>query len=90
MKLYVYPGLFGLPDNNPFGLKVDTFLRLAKVDYDLVHIVDTSQAPRGQLPYLKDDEEIITESNTIIDYVTSKHQLTLVNTAPNPHINAEA
>lgn len=30
--LYTYPQMFGLPDNNPYGLKVDTFLRLVKID----------------------------------------------------------
>lgn len=33
ITLYLYPELFGLPDNNPFGLKVDTFLQLTNIDY---------------------------------------------------------
>ncbi|WP_454782126.1 glutathione S-transferase family protein [Legionella sp. WA2022007384] len=79
--LYSYPELFGLPDNNPFGLKVDTFLRLTQIDYQHEHIINTQNAPRGQLPYLIDDEHIITDSNNILhhlshNYVNLDHNLT--------------
>jgi glutathione S-transferase len=70
--LYSYPPMFGLPDNNPFGLKVDTFLRLTKLQYKLEPIVDTKDAPRGQLPYLVDEGHVVTESNSIISYLTEK------------------
>lgn len=71
--LYSYPGLFGLPDNNPFGLKVDTFLRLAKIDYQHEHIINTENAPRGQLPYLNDDNVIISDSNLILQHLSQKY-----------------
>ncbi|STX29005.1 Uncharacterised protein [Legionella beliardensis] len=74
LTLYSYPELFGLPDNNPFGLKVDTFLRLAKINYNHEHIVDTKNAPRGQLPYIKDNEQIITDSNKIIHYLSEHYK----------------
>ena len=75
--LYLYPKLFGLPDNNPFGLKVDTFLRLAKIPYQCEHIIDTKNAPRGQLPYILDGDQIVTDSNNIISYLTEKYQISL-------------
>ena len=75
LQLYVYPGLFGIPDNNPFGLKVDTFLRLSNVPYQLNHTIDASKAPRGQLPYIEDNDVLITDSNQIIDYVTLEYDV---------------
>lgn len=75
LQLFAYPELFGIPDNNPFGLKVDTFLRLNKVPYQLNHILDTSDAPRGQLPYIEHNGTIITDSNRIIDYISTEYQL---------------
>ncbi|QMT61477.1 glutathione S-transferase family protein [Legionella sp. PC997] len=71
--LYSYPELFGLPDNNPFGLKVETFLRLTKIDYQHMHIINTQNAPRGQLPYLMDEEQVITDSNTILNHLSQKY-----------------
>ncbi|QBR85002.1 glutathione S-transferase family protein [Legionella israelensis] len=73
--LYLYPQMFGLPDNNPFGLKVDTFLRLHKISYIYHNIIDIKNAPRGQLPYIDDGGNIITDSNHIIDYLCEKHHL---------------
>ncbi|CDZ76508.1 hypothetical protein BN59_00778 [Legionella massiliensis] len=77
IKLYSYPEMFGLPDNNPYGLKVDTFLRLAKIDYSIEHIVDTKDAPRGQLPYIIDAGEIISDSNQIISHLSKKYKLSI-------------
>lgn len=77
ITLYSYPQLFGLPDNNPFGLKVDTFLRLAKIPFQTQHIIDTKDAPRGQLPYIMDQETVITESNFIIKYLSKKYDILL-------------
>lgn len=73
ITLYSYPELFGLPDNNPFGLKVDTFLRLTKIDYTHEHIINTQDAPRGQLPFMKDNGQIISDSNFIIQYLSKKY-----------------
>ena len=77
--LYLYPKMFGLPDNNPFGLKVETFLRLAKVDFEPRNILDTKDAPRGQLPYIDDNGKIITESNYIIQYISEKYHVVMDN-----------
>lgn len=74
ITLYSYPQLFGLPDNNPFGLKVDTYLRLTQIDYSQKHIIDTKDAPRGQLPYLIDEDKIITESNAIISHLANNYK----------------
>jgi glutathione S-transferase len=73
--LYSYPGLFGLPDNNPFGLKVHAFLRLSGLPFREEHVLDASKAPRGQLPYIDDEHEIVGDSDTIIAYLTRRHSL---------------
>jgi glutathione S-transferase len=74
ITLYLYPKLFGLPDNNPFGLKVDTFLRLACIQYQSEHIINTQDAPHGQLPFLIDDDVIVSDSNKMIAYLAEKYQ----------------
>lgn len=73
ITLYSYPELFGLPDNNPYGLKVDTFLRLTQINYQHEHIINTQDTPRGQLPYLNDEGQIITDSNIILQYLSQKY-----------------
>jgi glutathione S-transferase len=77
ITLYSYPELFGVADNNGYGLKVFAFLRLAGVPFTHEHIFDASAAPRGQLPYIVDDGETIGDSETIIAHVTAKYRLSI-------------
>ncbi|CEK11725.1 glutathione S-transferase family protein [Legionella hackeliae] len=79
LVLYSYPELFGVPDNNPYGLKVDTFLRLTQIPYKLKHVVDTKSAPRGQLPYIVDEGQTVTDSNTIIEFLCQKYDIDIDN-----------
>ncbi|WCM24350.1 glutathione S-transferase N-terminal domain-containing protein [Paraburkholderia bryophila] len=73
--LFSYPDLFGVADNNPFGLKVFAFMRLCGMDFEHRHILDTRLAPRGQLPYLADGKTTIGDSDGIIRYLQEKYDL---------------
>ena len=75
ITLYSYPELFGVADNNGYGLKVFTFLRLNGMPFKHEHVFDASAAPRGQLPYIVDDGETIGDSDTIIAHVIAKNRL---------------
>ena len=77
VTLYSYPRLFGVADNNGYGLKVYAFMRLAGVPFRQEHIVDASSAPRGQLPYIVHDGESIGDSETIIAYLAQRFGLTI-------------
>jgi glutathione S-transferase len=77
ITLYSYPPLFGVADNNGYGLKVFAFLRLAGVPFVHEHIFDASKAPRGQLPYIGDDNETIGDSETIIAHLIGKYALAI-------------
>jgi glutathione S-transferase len=77
LTLYSYPSLFGVADNNGYGLKVYAFLRLAGVPFRHEHIFDASQAPRGQLPYIVDDGETVGDSEAIIAHLIRGYRLTI-------------
>ena len=77
ITLYSYPSLFGVADNNGYGLKVFAFLRLTGVPFVHEHIFDASAAPRGQLPYIVDDGETIGDSETIIAHLIAKYRLAI-------------
>src|ERR1700687_2757439 len=77
LTLYSYPELFGVADNNGYGLKVFAFLRLTKVPFRHEHIFDASAAPRGQLPYIVDDGVTLGDSDAIIAHLIEKHHLTI-------------
>ena len=77
LTLYSYPDLFGVADNNPYGLKVYAFLKLCKLGFRHEHILDTKDAPRGQLPYLQDGDETIGDSDAIITHLIARYALPL-------------
>ncbi|MCP1968693.1 glutathione S-transferase C-terminal domain-containing protein [Bradyrhizobium elkanii] len=77
LTLYSYPPLFGVADNNGYGLKVFAFLKLAGVPFRHEHIFDASKAPRQQLPYIVDGRDTVGDSETILAYVTGKYGVAL-------------
>src|SRR5215813_15045398 len=77
LTLYSWPALCGVADNNGYGLKVYAFLKLAGVAFAHEHVLDASQAPRGQLPYIDDDGTIVGDSDTILSHVIRTRALTI-------------
>jgi glutathione S-transferase len=77
ITLYSYPELFGVADNNGYGLKVFAFMRIAGLAFRHEHVFDASSAPRGQLPYIVDDGETIGDSETIISHLVDKYAVTI-------------
>ena len=77
LTLYSYPTLFGVADNNGYGLKVYAFLRLVGLPFRHEHVFDASKAPRSQLPYIDDDGQIVGDSGAILEHLTRRYGLTL-------------
>jgi glutathione S-transferase len=77
LTLYSYPPLFGVADNNGYGLKVFAFLKLADLPFRHEHIFDASSAPRGQLPYIVDDGDTVGDSESILAFLTAKYGLAI-------------
>ena len=77
LTLYSYPKLYGVADNNPYGLKIFAFLRLCMLPFRHEQIFDAKSAPRGQLPFIDDDGEIIGDSDSIIVHLIARRHLTI-------------
>ena len=77
LTLFSYPDLFGVADNNPYGLKVFAFLKLCGLPFRHEHVFDTTNAPRAQLPYLVDDGQPIGDSDLIISHLIRRYGLAL-------------
>ena len=75
LTLYSYPGLYGVADNNPYGLKAFAFLKLCHLAFRHEHIFDAAKAPRGQLPYLVDGDATIGDSDAIITHLITRYAL---------------
>jgi len=72
ITLYTFGPYFGLPDASPFVMKAEVLLKMA----DLPFKTDTGgypKAPKGKLPYIADDGEIIADSTLIRLHIERKY-----------------
>ncbi len=69
LTLYQFEPALGLPNTSPFCMKLETYLRMAGIDYQVDTSADVRKAPKGKLPYIKDQGTILPDSNFIIDYL---------------------
>src|SRR5216683_1386604 len=55
IKLFQFPRVFGIPNLSPFCCKLETWLRIAQIPYEVVDTPDPRKGPRGKLPFIEDD-----------------------------------
>jgi len=72
ITLYKYGEAFGLPDASPFVTKAEILLKMAGLEYE-VDLNGLSKAPKGKLPYIKDDTHIIADSTFIRLHIEDKY-----------------
>ncbi|MBA2650928.1 MAG: glutathione S-transferase family protein [Tatlockia sp.] len=70
--LYQFPSVWGLPNTSPFCLKVETYLRMTELPYEIKAVMDPRKAPKGKLPVIKIDNKKIADSEIIIDFLKGK------------------
>jgi len=72
LKLFQPNRAFGLPCPSAFCVKLETYLRMAGIPYELA-VGDPRQAPKGKVPWIDDDGHVLGDSAFIIDYLKQKH-----------------
>ena len=74
IKLFKFKSAANLPDPSPFCMKVETFLKMARLEYENVEINDPRKGPKGKLPFIRDGETVIGDSSLIINYLLDKYK----------------
>lgn len=77
VKLFQFPPAWGLPNPSPFCMKVETFLRMAGIAYEIESWADPRKAPKGKLPLIEHKGKIIADSHFILAYLTKTFSLPL-------------
>ncbi|SEM97011.1 glutathione S-transferase family protein [Nitrosomonas marina] len=70
IRLYQFERTWGIPNLSPFCCKVETYMRMAGIDYEIISALP-ADAPKGKLPYIDDDGKIIADSHFILMYLKS-------------------
>lgn len=73
VKIYGFFHAFGMIDMSPFVVKVATWCRLVGVEHSL-HGGDRNKAPKGKLPYVEVDGEVLCDSTHIVRRLSAKHR----------------
>jgi glutathione S-transferase len=71
VKLFQFPRMFAIPNLSPFCCKLETWLRIAAIPYEVVDTPDPRKGPKGKLPFIEDDGERIADSSRIIDHLVA-------------------
>ena len=61
ITLNQFARVWGIPNPSPFCTKVETYLRMAGIPYEVADAVPP-QAPKGKLPYITDGGRKIADS----------------------------
>ena len=77
LKLFQYEPKYGLPNVSPFCMKVETYLRMAKIPYAMQFIKDPRKAPKTKLPYIIDNDTTIADSSFIIEHLEKAYDVQL-------------
>ena len=69
IKLFQFPRMFAIPNLSPFCCKLETWLRIARVPYEIVETPDPRKGPKGKLPFIEDAGMRVADSSRIIDHL---------------------
>ncbi len=68
IKLHQFARTWGIPNLSPFCCKLETYLRLSKIPYEVIESMPP-KAPKGKLPFIEDDDRKIADSDLIIQHL---------------------
>lgn len=80
IQLYGFNPAWGLPCVSPFVTKVANFMTMAGIPYEMrSQSVQRlrSESPTGKLPYIIDDDVLITDSTRIVQYLQSRYDVSM-------------
>lgn len=70
--LHQFARTWGIPNLSQFCVKIETYLRMAKLPYEIVESLPL-KAPRGKLPFIVDETHKISDSRLIILYLKATY-----------------
>ena len=73
--LHQYPRSTNGPNTSPFCLKLELFLRMTKLPYEVIESCEGG--PKGKVPFIEMDGQTVADSDFIVDFLTKKFGLTL-------------
>lgn len=74
IRLYKFGPIGDVCDASPFCAKVEAYLRMAKLPYEVrCGASYLWKAPKGKLPFIEDNGNVIADSSFILDYLSTTY-----------------
>jgi glutathione S-transferase len=77
ITLHQFAPAFGLPNASPFCMKLETWLRMAGLPFELDNRGDVFKAPKGKLPYIDDGGTPLADTSLIIEHLQGRYGVAL-------------
>ncbi|MDX1540792.1 MAG: glutathione S-transferase family protein [Geminicoccaceae bacterium] len=68
VRLHQFPRVWGR-NISPFTLKLESWLTLAKIPFEIVETINPRAAPKGKIPFIEDGEQAIGDSSLVIEHL---------------------
>jgi glutathione S-transferase len=75
IKLFQFPRLLSVPNLSPFCCKLETWLRITGIPYEVVDMPMPRKAPKGKVPFIEDARQRIGDSSLIIDHLKKTRRI---------------
>jgi glutathione S-transferase len=69
IKLFQFPRIFNIPNISPFCCKLETWLRMTGIPYEVADTANPRQGPKGKVPSIEDAGQRIGDSSLIIEHL---------------------
>ena len=73
IELHKFRPFWGLPNASPFCMKMETYLRMAALPFELVNSGNVMKAPKHKLPYIDDGGTVVADTTFIIEYLKGRY-----------------
>jgi glutathione S-transferase len=77
IQLYQFRTAYGVPNLSPFCMKVEVWLKLAGLPYEIKWIFNPRSGPKGKLPFIKDNGKVVADSQDIVEHLAKAHGIDL-------------
>ncbi|EPY25668.1 hypothetical protein STCU_06575 [Strigomonas culicis] len=77
VHLYIFPRSPWAPSISSPCSKVETFLRLANIDHEVIETLNTCGSPNECVPFIVHRDQVLSDSKRIIEYLTTEFEVQL-------------
>ncbi len=68
IKLYQFPRAKYISSDSPFCMKLESYFRAINIPYENQFIMDPRESPTGKIPYISDNNKLMSDSGLIIKH----------------------